>query len=78
MKTAVSIPDEIFEEAEDLVAKYHTSRSELYSRALKEFVARHAADRLTEAMNRAVDRVGEDVDESSRGAARRVLEKVEW
>jgi len=78
MKTAVSIPDEIFEEAEGLVSKFKTSRSELYSRALKEFVARHASDRLTEAMNRAVDRVGKEVDESTRSAARRVLEQVEW
>jgi len=40
------------EEAERLAAELQTSRSQLYSRALQEFVARHAPDRLTEAMNR--------------------------
>ncbi len=78
MKTAVSIPDEVFKEAERLVAELKTSRSELYSRAVREYVARHAPDRLTEAMNRVVEEVGSEVDELSRRAARRVLERVEW
>ena len=78
MKTAVSIPDPVFEEAERLVSELHTSRSQLYSRALQEFVARHAPDRITEAMNRVLDEVGTEVDEFSRTAARQVLERVEW
>jgi len=78
MKTAVSIPDEVFEEAERLVSELKTSRSQLYSRALQEFVARHAPDRLTEAMNRVVEAVGAEMDEFSRKAARQVLERVEW
>ncbi len=78
MKTAVSIPDDIFEEAERLAADLETSRSQLYSRALREFVARHTPDRLTEAMNRVVDAVGTEVDEFSRRAARLVLDQVEW
>ena len=78
MKTAVSIPDEVFEEAERLAAELRTSRSELYSRALREYVARHAPDRLTEAMNRVIEEVGSETDEFSRRAARRVLEHVDW
>src|SRR6266511_1777128 len=42
MKTAISIPDDVFEEAERLATELQTSRSQLYSRALQEFVARHA------------------------------------
>jgi metal-responsive CopG/Arc/MetJ family transcriptional regulator len=78
MKTAVSLPDEVFQEAERLASELQTSRSQLYSRALREFVARHAPDRLTEAMNRVVAEVGSDVDELSRRASRQVLEHVEW
>jgi metal-responsive CopG/Arc/MetJ family transcriptional regulator len=78
MKTAVSIPDSVFEEAERLATELRTSRSELYSRALQEYVARHAPDRLTEAMNRVIDEVGSGIDEFSQRAARRVLEQVEW
>jgi metal-responsive CopG/Arc/MetJ family transcriptional regulator len=78
MKTAVSIPDSVFEEAERLAAELQTSRSELYSRALREYVARHTPDRLTEAMNRVVEEVGSEEDEFNRRAARQVLERVEW
>jgi metal-responsive CopG/Arc/MetJ family transcriptional regulator len=78
MKTVVSIPNEIFEEAERLAAELRISRSELYSRALQEYMARHAPDRLTEAMNRVIEEVGSDVDEFSQRAARQLLERVEW
>jgi len=78
MKTAISIPDSVFEEAERLAAELRTSRSELYSRALQEYVARHAPDRLTEAMNRVVEEIGSGGDEFNRRAARQVLERVEW
>jgi metal-responsive CopG/Arc/MetJ family transcriptional regulator len=78
MKTTVSIPGDVFEEAERLAADLRISRSQLYSRVLQEFVARHALDRLTEAMNRVIDEVGGEVDELSQRATRRVLERVEW
>ncbi len=78
MKTAVSIPDDVFQEAEELARRLRTSRSGLYGRALAEFVARHAPERITEAMNRAVDEIGSDSDELVQTAARRVLERVEW
>jgi metal-responsive CopG/Arc/MetJ family transcriptional regulator len=78
MKTAVSIPDDVFQEAERLAAELQTSRSQLYSRALQEFVTRHSPDRMTEAMNRVVDEVGDEVDEFSNRAARRALERVDW
>jgi antitoxin MazE6 len=76
MKTAVSIPDDVYEEAERLASELRTSRSKLYSRALREYVTRHAPDRVTEAMNRVLDEI--EVDEFSQRAARRVLEQVEW
>ncbi|MFV1965057.1 MAG: hypothetical protein ACC628_06510 [Pirellulaceae bacterium] len=78
MKTAVSIPDDVFEEAERLVGRLRTSRSQLYARALAEFVARHDDDRVTEAMNRVVDEVGADIDDFTRKAAHQALRRAEW
>ena len=78
MKVAVSIPDPIFAEAEALAKRFGTSRSELYRRALGEFISRHAADPITRAMNEVVDAVGADADEFSAKSARRVLKRVEW
>ena len=42
MKTAISIPDDVFEEAERLARRMGKSRSRLYQHALAEYVARHA------------------------------------
>ncbi len=78
MKTAVSIPDEIFDKVERLAERERKSRSALYSAALREYVARHAPDEITEAMNRTCDQVGVTRDEFLAVAARRVLERVEW
>ena len=78
MKAAVSIPDDVFQEADRLARELKTSRSQLYSRALKEFLARHAPDQVTEAMNRVCDEVGATSGEFRRRATRRVLEKTEW
>ncbi|HEV2846348.1 MAG TPA: hypothetical protein VG477_15940 [Thermoanaerobaculia bacterium] len=79
MKTAISIPDDVFEEAEHLATRLRTSRSQLYSRALREFVARHSPDQITEAMNRVVEETGgRQADDFTRRASRRVLEEIEW
>jgi len=79
MKIAVSIPDDIFAEAESLAQRLKTSRSELYSRALTEFVGHHAPERVTEQMNKVVSDIGEVKPDAFRAeAARRVLKRAEW
>lgn len=78
MKTAVSIPDLVFEEAERLARRTKRSRSEVYSRALAEYVARHAADRVTEAMDQALDEIKEPADPFTRAASRRTLKRSVW
>ena len=78
MKTAVSIPDEIFERAERLARRGRRSRSEVYAAALDEYVARHAPDEITETMNRVCEAVGDEEDAFLDAAGRRVLHNVEW
>ena len=78
MKTAVSIPDGIFERAEKLAKRAGRSRSEVYAAALKEYVERHAPDHVTDAMNRACDAIGADLDPFVTAAGRRALERSEW
>lgn len=78
MKTAVSLPDDVFRDAEQLARRLKKSRSRLYADALAEYVARHEP----EAVTRALDRVATEVDTRSEPlvavAARRVLEGTEW
>ena len=78
MKTAVSIPDDLFEAVERLVERERKSRSAVYGAALREYVARHAPDEITDAMNRTCDEVGAGRDDFVTAAARRLLERVEW
>ncbi len=51
MKTAISIQDHIFEAAEETARQLRISRSELYARAVREFVARHTGKNVTERLN---------------------------
>lgn len=78
MKAAVSIPDDVFEDGERLARRLRTSRSQLYARALADFVVQHDEDKVTATMNRVLEEVGTEVDDFSRRAARRTLRRVEW
>ncbi len=78
MKTAVSLPDEVFRGAERLARRLKKSRSELYREALRDYVARHDPDAITKAMNRVVDAVGATPDAFVSAAARHALERTEW
>lgn len=51
MKTAISIPDELFTAADALATRLGVSRSELYSTAVAEFVAKHNPSEITERLN---------------------------
>lgn len=78
MKTAVSIPDEVFAKVERLARRAGRSRSEVFSAALAEYVARHAPDEVTQAMDRVCAKVGDQEDAFVTAAGRRVLENTEW
>ncbi|MGA3023515.1 MAG: ribbon-helix-helix protein, CopG family [Bryobacteraceae bacterium] len=78
MKTAISIPDDVFQGAERLARRTKKSRSQLFSDAVREYVARHDPDEVTEAMNRVCDEIGDTSDAFVSAAARRLLEQVEW
>jgi metal-responsive CopG/Arc/MetJ family transcriptional regulator len=78
MKIAISVPDDVFADAERLAKRMKKSRSQLYSHALREFVARHADDHVTEALNEIVATVGDERDDFAPVASRRTLKRVDW
>jgi antitoxin MazE6 len=78
MKTAISIPNDLFDGAERLARRTRRSRSRLFTDALREYLARHAPDRVTECMDQAIMEVGEGKDEFVSSVARRRLERTEW
>ena len=78
MKTAISLPDAVFVQAEKLARRTKRSRSELYTIALKEYLARHVKEEITEAINAVVDRVNSEQAGFTTRAAAKILEQSEW
>lgn len=80
MKTAVSVPKDVFEKAERLAKREGRSRSEVYSSALREYVARHSPDELTASIDAALVELGDAAlpDGFGRAAATATLRSTEW
>lgn len=84
MKTTVSIPDEVFAEAERLASRLQISRSKLYAKAIAEFLARHDEENFTQQVNHVLEQMrqaGDSVDESRSfltTAAQQIVPHSEW
>ena len=50
-KTAISIPNRVFETAEQLAKRLGMSRSELYSKALVAYLEEHRQEGVTDVLN---------------------------
>ena len=51
MKTAISIPDKLFKEAEITAKQLGLARSQLYVKAIMEFIEHHNSEKITEKLN---------------------------
>jgi len=78
MKTAVSIPDDVYMRAEQLAEQTKRTRSRLYSDALGEYLARHGIDSVTTGMNEALAGIEASSDAFIAAANRSILAKSEW
>jgi metal-responsive CopG/Arc/MetJ family transcriptional regulator len=78
MKTAVSVPDELFRRAERAARNLRVSRSRLYATAISEFLSRRQAGAVTERLNEVYSRRAAKVDSALHRAQLRSLEKDTW
>lgn len=80
MKTAVSIPDHVYEQAERIARRLKKSRSQLYAEALAEYLSRRDPMPVTDAIDKALAKIPST--ERRRGfvrrAARKTLRQAEW
>lgn len=51
MKTAISIPDDLFKTADKIAKKLGQSRSEFYSGAIREYVQKQTVSDVTQKLN---------------------------
>jgi predicted transcriptional regulator len=78
MKTAVSIPKDLYEAADRFAKARKRSRSRLYADALRDYLARHDPDAITAALNRAAEFPDPELNAWVQAHARHTLRKIEW
>ena len=75
MKTAVSMPGDLFHRAETIARRLHVSRSQLYARAIEEFVSRQEGNAITERLNDVYSRMLSEVEPALERAQLKSLQK---
>ena len=78
MKVAVSIPDEVFAEADHVAKRLGLSRSELYARALKRYVEQLRGSEVTTALNDVYGKRRAEVDPVLHHLQLRSLKREDW
>ncbi|WNZ25550.1 hypothetical protein HJG54_23675 [Leptolyngbya sp. NK1-12] len=62
MKTAISLPDSVFEQAEILAQQLGLSRSELYTKALQAYLKKYNRDQILLKLNQVYAKESSDLD----------------
>ena len=78
MKTAVSLPDDLFDEADRLAKRLGLSRSRLYVRALEELLAKQSSSEVRESYDRVYGEEDPSASRAARAAARASFRRNEW
>jgi metal-responsive CopG/Arc/MetJ family transcriptional regulator len=78
MKTAISIPNHIFEKAEKLSKRLKMSRSELYSKAVNKFIEENKATDITKILNEVYKDNNSSVDKALYKMQLSGLDKEDW
>lgn len=78
MKTAISLPDPLFEAAEELAARLAMSRSQLYVAALEAYLRSHRDEGITERLNRVYATEPSELDSVIAGIQSASLPREDW
>jgi metal-responsive CopG/Arc/MetJ family transcriptional regulator len=78
MKTAISLPDDLFKAADSLAGKLGMSRSRLYATAIEEYLARHQSRRVSERLDAVYATEASTLDPSVAAAQGKTLKRSEW
>ena len=78
MKTAISVPDNLFKNAEKTAAKMGVSRSNLFSRAIKEYLDNHNPTHVTKKLNAIYSSTENKLDKNIVEMQIQSIEKGDW
>lgn len=78
MKTAISVPDNVFAQADRLAKQLQMSRSELYTRAVKEYIEEHRRSHVREKLDDLYSATPSGVDPAVLNAQAATIPEEEW
>ncbi|HEY0601767.1 MAG TPA: hypothetical protein VGD58_02595 [Herpetosiphonaceae bacterium] len=78
MKTAISIPDELFQSAEQFAQQHGLSRSELYATALQQYLKEHHSQNITEQLDAIYATESSTLDPALAHMQARSVARDEW
>lgn len=78
MKVAVSVPDTVFDAAERMAKERRVPRSQVFSEALAEYVAKHSGSAVTARLNAVYDTLASQVDPALTAAQYASLGHEAW
>jgi predicted transcriptional regulator len=78
MKTAISVPDDLFRTAEAAARRLRVSRSKLYATALADFLERQQSNTITERLNEIYKRRPAKLDPALHRAQLKSIQKESW
>ncbi|NOR11977.1 MAG: hypothetical protein GQ545_01865 [Candidatus Aminicenantes bacterium] len=78
MKTAISIPDSIFKAAEKMAQRLGFSRSELYAKAVAEYLQKHRNDGTTRKLDEIYAKESSQLDPGIQALQSASIDEDEW
>ena len=78
MKTAISIDEDLFNDAERFSHTTGLSRSSLYCTALREYIRNHNPDIITEKLNNYYENCESRIDDDLKESAYRLFSGEDW
>ncbi len=78
MKTAISVPNEVFQLSEKLAKKLKVSRSAIFAMGVKKLAEEHDEDEIIAQINRVCEKVDTSLDPTVRQYQNRILQREKW
>jgi metal-responsive CopG/Arc/MetJ family transcriptional regulator len=78
MRISVSLPDSLIRAADHHAKRSGWSRSQVFAKAISEYLDRRSTDHVTDDMDSVVDELPRERDPFVLAAAYSVLSRVEW
>jgi metal-responsive CopG/Arc/MetJ family transcriptional regulator len=78
MKTAISIPDDVFDAAEEMAKRIGMSRSQLYATAVRDYLDAHRSRGVTARLDQVYERIDSRLDLRVAEAQTSSLDEEDW